>query len=93
MSIQKIAAFSDGNTGGNPAGVLIYDKHPEPKEMQAIAAEVGYSETAFAEPIDGGYKVRYFSPESEVPFGLRTKKIAGKTAKPKRKAVSIIGLV
>ena len=36
--------------------------------MQRIAAEVGYSETAFAAPIEGGWRVRYFSPESEVPF-------------------------
>lgn len=36
--------------------------------MQAIAAQVGYSETAFAEPAAQGWRVRYFSPESEVPF-------------------------
>lgn len=68
MKLQKIAAFSDGNSGGNPAGVLISEKLPERSKMQVIAKEVGFSETAFAEPIEGGYKVRYFSPESEVPF-------------------------
>lgn len=68
MNIQKIAAFSDGNNGGNPAGVLISDQLPESAVMQAIAKDVGFSETAFAEPIEGAYKVRYFSPESEVPF-------------------------
>jgi PhzF family phenazine biosynthesis protein len=36
--------------------------------MQRIAAEVGYSETAFAMPAADGWRVRYFSPESEVPF-------------------------
>ncbi len=36
--------------------------------MQRVAAEVGFSETAFAAPVDGGWRVRYFSPESEVPF-------------------------
>ncbi len=36
--------------------------------MQQIAAAVGFSETAFAYPIDDDYRVRYFSPESEVPF-------------------------
>lgn len=37
--------------------------------MQSVAAEVGFSETAFAAPLDGdGWRVRYFSPESEVPF-------------------------
>lgn len=68
MSILRISAFSDGKTGGNPAGVLISDALPDPAEMQRIAAEVGFSETAFATPIEGGWRVRYFSPESEVPF-------------------------
>jgi PhzF family phenazine biosynthesis protein len=36
--------------------------------MQSIAAEVGFSETAFAAPAGNGWRVRYFSPESEVPF-------------------------
>jgi PhzF family phenazine biosynthesis protein len=36
--------------------------------MQAVAAEVGYSETAFAAPADGEWRVRYFAPEVEVDF-------------------------
>ncbi|MGB8694456.1 MAG: PhzF family phenazine biosynthesis protein [Steroidobacteraceae bacterium] len=68
MHVLKIAAFSDGDTGGNPAGVLIADEHPSDVAMQSIAAEVGYSETAFAAPAGKGWRVRYFSPESEVPF-------------------------
>ncbi|MGD1906481.1 MAG: PhzF family phenazine biosynthesis protein [Leptolyngbyaceae cyanobacterium] len=68
MDVLKVAAFSDGETGGNPAGVLIADAHPSEAEMRQIAAEVGFSETAFAMPLDQGWRVRYFSPESEVPF-------------------------
>ena len=68
MNVQKIAAFSDGDAGGNPAGVLIYDNHPSDSDMQKIAAEVGFSETAFATPVKDAFRVRYFSPESEVPF-------------------------
>ena len=66
--VQRIAAFSDGNSGGNPADVYIADEQPSVESMQSIAAEVGYSETAFAAPIPSGWKVRYFAPESEVPF-------------------------
>ena len=69
--VLRLAAFSDGDTGGNPAGVVVAAQHPSPEEMQRIAAEVGFSETAFAQPMPGsetGYRVRYFSPESEVPF-------------------------
>ena len=68
MDVLRIAAFSDGNSGGNPAGVAIADTLPDPVRMQAIAADVGFSETAFAAPIENGWRVRYFSPESEVPF-------------------------
>ncbi|BCG76828.1 PhzF family phenazine biosynthesis protein [Mesorhizobium sp. 113-3-3] len=68
MDVLKIAAFSDGNTGGNPAGVLISDVLPDAAEMQRLAAEVGFSETAFAAPDGESWRVRYFSPETEVPF-------------------------
>ena len=68
MDILRIAAFSDGDTGGNPAGVVIGDALPDAATMQRVAAEVGFSETAFAAPEGGGWRVRYFSPETEVPF-------------------------
>lgn len=68
MNVLKIAAFSDGDTGGNPAGVVIADHLPADAEMQRIAAEVGFSETAFAATVEGGWRVRYFAPETEVPF-------------------------
>ncbi|MQR00569.1 PhzF family phenazine biosynthesis protein [Glaciimonas soli] len=66
--IQKFAAFSDGDHGGNPAGVWIGDALPDTVAMQRIAAEVGFSETVFATPTEDGWRVHYFSPESEVPF-------------------------
>lgn len=68
MEILRIAAFADGERGGNPAGVAIAEALPSPAEMQRIAAEVGFSETAFAAPTAGGWRVRYFAPETEVPF-------------------------
>ena len=68
MYLLRIAAFSDTDRGGNPAGVMIADTLPGEDEMRRIAAEVGYSETAFAMPQGDAWRVRYFSPESEVPF-------------------------
>ncbi len=68
MNVLRIAAFSDGDIGGNPAGILIADELPSDVEMQRIAAAVGFSETAFASPASNGWRVRYFSPETEVPF-------------------------
>ncbi len=68
MKVERIAAFSDGPVGGNPAGVLIAPALPSVPDMQAIAREVGFSETAFAAPEGDGWRVRYFSPAAEVPF-------------------------
>ena len=68
MDILRIAAFSDGDTGGNPAGVVIGQALPDAAEMQRVAAEVGFSETAFAAPEGDSWRVRYFAPQSEVPF-------------------------
>ncbi len=68
MQIHKVAAFTENGSGGNPAGVVLADTLPERETMQRIAAEVGYSETAFAAPSGERWQTRYFSPESEVPF-------------------------
>lgn len=68
MQIERIAAFALGDFGGNPAGVVIGDSLPPRQDMQLIAREVGFSETAFAAREGDGWQVRYFAPESEVPF-------------------------
>lgn len=68
-TLRRLAAFSDQPTGGNPAGVWVGNELPAPEEMQQIAAEVGYSETAFVAPESGRERIiRYYSPESEIPF-------------------------
>lgn len=68
-SVLRLAAFTVDPAGGNPAGVVIGASHPSDLEMQTIAAEVGYSETAFLASVgDRAYRVRYFSPLAEVPF-------------------------
>lgn len=66
--VQRIAAFADGERGGNPAGVVIAETLPDPADMQRIAAEVGYSETAFVSPAGVAWQVRYFAPAIEVDF-------------------------
>lgn len=69
MDIQRIAAFSDGKTGGNPAGVALLNEMPSDAKMQKLAAEIGYSETVFSvRQANGSWRTRYFSPETEVPF-------------------------
>jgi PhzF family phenazine biosynthesis protein len=67
--LRRLAAFSSDPGGGNPAGVWIGETLPDDDEMQRIAAEVGYSETAFVAPTHGAERtIRYFSPETEVTF-------------------------
>ena len=68
MVVHRIAAFTNGAHGGNPAGVALCEELPDAGTMQAMAAEVGYSETAFAAPVESGWRVRYFAPEVEVDF-------------------------
>lgn len=73
--ILRYTAFSADPAGGNPAGVVLDATGLSDDEQLAIAAELGYSETAFltappAELADKGraYTVRYFSPKAEVSF-------------------------
>ncbi len=67
--VFRYAAFSDEPAGGNPAGVVLDAVGMDADQMLAIAAEVGYSETAFLVGRDGdGYDIRYYSPLAEVAF-------------------------
>ncbi|MFC7242053.1 PhzF family phenazine biosynthesis protein [Catellatospora aurea] len=69
MEILRYAAFSADPAGGNPAGVVLDASTLDDAAMLAIAADVGYSETAFLVPRGGGrFTVRYFSPLAEVDF-------------------------
>jgi PhzF family phenazine biosynthesis protein len=68
-SLYRFSAFSNNPEGGNPAGIWIGDTLPDPEAMQQIAAQVGFSETAFVAPASGRDRmVRYYSPEAEVSF-------------------------
>jgi PhzF family phenazine biosynthesis protein len=67
--VLRYAAFSDRPTGGNPAGVVLDAAGLSDERMLAIAADIGYSETAFLTGGNGDRRdIRYFSPLAEVPF-------------------------
>lgn len=68
MKVERIAAFSYKNSGGNPAGVHFSDEMLSEKEMLLIAKEVNYSETAFLVKVGESFRIRYFSPETEIAF-------------------------
>ena len=68
-TLYRRSAFTDNPKGGNPAGVWVGETLPAVNVMQRIAAEIGYSETAFVAPTIGqNQTIRYYSPEMEVPF-------------------------
>jgi trans-2,3-dihydro-3-hydroxyanthranilate isomerase len=63
--------FTDRMFGGNPLAVVLDAANLSTSEMQAIALEFNYSETAFVLPPDDPKhtaKVRLFTPRIEVPF-------------------------
>ena len=71
--VLRMTAFAADPAGGNPAGVVLDARSLPDAQMQQIAADVGYAETAFivklptpSEPTR--YVMRYFSPTAEVPF-------------------------
>ncbi|CAH0177854.1 PhzF family phenazine biosynthesis protein [Plantibacter cousiniae (nom. nud.)] len=71
--ILRLTAFAAEPGGGNPAGVVLDASALTDAEMQAVATEVAYPETAFVvDPgVDGDdrhVRLRYFSPGAEVPF-------------------------
>jgi PhzF family phenazine biosynthesis protein len=71
VDVLRYAAFTDTPAGGNPAGIVLDATGLDAQTMQAIAADVGYSETAFLTAADGdgrSFDVRYFAPSIEVPF-------------------------
>ncbi|MHA7582325.1 PhzF family phenazine biosynthesis protein [Paenibacillus vandeheii] len=67
IEVSTLHAFSDKPLGGNPAGVVLQAGHLSESQMQEIARQVGFSETAFVMPSDqADFKVRYFTPSDEV---------------------------
>lgn len=65
--LALVDAFAERPFAGNPAGVCLLDGPAEAGWMQALAAELGQSETAFTHPSgDGRRALRWFTPAAEV---------------------------
>ena len=65
QKIVQIDAFTHKPFAGNPAAVCLMEKAADETWMQAVAAEMNLSETAFLSPIDRGYHLRWFTPTVE----------------------------
>lgn len=62
----QIDAFTDRPFAGNPAAVCLLEDERDAQWMQAVAAEMNLSETAFVRPLDDGFELRWFTPAIEV---------------------------
>jgi PhzF family phenazine biosynthesis protein len=69
VEVLRYSAFTRDGSGGNPAGVVLDAGSLTDADMLSIAADLGYSETAFVLSDDlGRVRLRYFSPLAEVAF-------------------------
>ncbi len=62
----QIDAFTDRPFAGNPAAVCLLNDECDSLWMQAVAAEMNLSETAFVRPCSEGFELRWFTPAIEV---------------------------
>ncbi len=71
MKFYIVDVFAEAKYQGNQLAVFIPDREINTDEMQQIAKEIHFSETSFIlsdKQSDGGYNVKIFTPDIEVPF-------------------------
>ena len=66
--IYQVDAFTTRRFAGNPAAVMPLQSFPADAVMQTIAMENNLSETAFLVKEGEDYRLRWFTPELEVPL-------------------------
>jgi len=68
VNVSIVHAFTDGERGGNPAGVVLEAERFTALQKQTIAAAVGLSETAFVSPSRvADFKLEFFTPTMQIP--------------------------
>jgi len=103
VDVLKYTAFPNGRNGGNKAGVVLNAGGLTDSDMQKVALEVGYSETAFVfDSSRADFKLRYFTPTNEVDLcghatiaafnALRDKKVIKKGAYSAETRVGILDM-
>jgi predicted PhzF superfamily epimerase YddE/YHI9 len=66
VMLLQVDAFAERAFAGNPAAVCLLDGPAGEAWMQAVAAEMNLSETAFLYRNGDGYALRWFTPVAEV---------------------------
>ena len=62
MKLFTVDAFTDRLFAGNPAAVCLLADNREVAWMQAVAAEMNLSETAFLRSLGQDFELRWFTP-------------------------------
>jgi PhzF family phenazine biosynthesis protein len=69
MKTYFVDAFTNQRFKGNPAAVCLPEAALTMDEMQSIAAEIGFSETAFVQHVESNrFTIRFFTPKMEIPL-------------------------
>jgi PhzF family phenazine biosynthesis protein len=66
LKIYQVDAFTSRPFEGNPAAICPLEEWLSDDQMQQIAMENNLSESAFFVKQDGGYRLRWFTPTTEV---------------------------
>ena len=66
MKQYIVDAFTSQPFSGNPAAVCVMERWPSEESMMKLARENNLSETAFIVKEDEGYRLRWFTPGTEV---------------------------
>jgi predicted PhzF superfamily epimerase YddE/YHI9 len=66
LHVLKVFIGEDGG-GGNPLGVFLNGGEVPERDRQAVAADLGFSETVFVDDPERG-ALRIFTPGTELPF-------------------------
>lgn len=66
LTIYQVDAFAENVFKGNPAAVIPLNDWVDHNMMQQIAMENNLSETVFFVKTNGGYHIRWFTPEYEI---------------------------
>lgn len=66
QKFTQVDAFTAHPFAGNPAAVCVMDGPADEDWMQSVAMEMNLSETAFLHPEADGYRLRWFTPTTEV---------------------------
>jgi PhzF family phenazine biosynthesis protein len=64
----QLDAFTSQRFAGNPAAVMLFENYPDNDTLRALAAENNLAETAFLVPDGEDFRIRWFTPNVEVPL-------------------------